>query len=47
MILGIFDLNTRIDIVYGLDVVTIQGVGYGLLWHCTEVLYGMDRVNQW
>jgi hypothetical protein len=47
MIRGIFDLNTRIGIVYGLDVVITQDNGYGLLEPCTEVLYGMVPENQW
>ena len=47
MIRGMFDPNTHIGIACGLDVVTVLGGGYGLLWHYTEVLYGTDLVNQW
>jgi hypothetical protein len=45
MIHGIFDLNTRIGIVYGLDVVITQDAGCGLPGHYTEVLYGMVPEN--
>jgi hypothetical protein len=47
MIRGMFDLNTHIDTVFGLDVATTPDSGCGLPEHYKEVLYGMDPENLW